>query len=155
MPSLVKGGKYVFGWSRVGEEGNIAIPPEAIEEYGLKDAAKVILMSGSKESGGFGLTTMKLLRNTSIGAVLEEDMRLSRFEATEGEAVGIGSRTYCWVSMQDNGVFSVPLKTLIDYGIEPRDKLLVVRGSGRALGFIVRGLIVDEAERHEEIEIFE
>ena len=36
MPQLVKGGKYIFGWSKVGKEGKIKIPPEAYEEYNLK-----------------------------------------------------------------------------------------------------------------------
>lgn len=38
MPQLVKGGKHVFGWSRVGDTGRIIIPPEAMEEYHLKDS---------------------------------------------------------------------------------------------------------------------
>lgn len=155
MPLLVKGGKYVFGWSGVSEEGRIAVPPEAVEEYGLKGAAEVILMPGSERSGGFGLTTMKLLQNTHYGAVLEEDPRLARFEAPEGEAVEIKSKVYCWVVMEKNGVFSVPPKTLRRYGIEPGGRLLVIRGSGRAVGFIVRGPIVEEAGRHPDIEMFE
>ena len=30
MPQLVKGGKHVFGWSKVGNNGVIKIPPEVI-----------------------------------------------------------------------------------------------------------------------------
>ena len=127
MPRLVKGGKYVFGWSRVGEDGRIIVPPEAIEEYGLEDVERVILLSGSKKSGGFGLTTVELLQGTTIGTVLDENPRLARFESPEGEAERIKAKTYCWVGMEKNGVFSVPLETLKKYSIEPGDMLLVVR----------------------------
>jgi hypothetical protein len=40
------------------------------------------------------------------------------------------------------------------YGIEPGDDLLVIRGSGLALGFAVRGPIVEEARNHPELERF-
>jgi len=33
MPQLVKGGKYVFGWSIISEYGGILIPEEALHEY--------------------------------------------------------------------------------------------------------------------------
>jgi hypothetical protein len=154
MPQLVKGGKYVFAWSRVSELGKVVVPPEAVEEYGLENTEKVVLMPGSKRSGGFGLTTVRLLKGTPVGTNVEKEPRLARFEAPEGEPVRIGSKTYCWVGMGKNGIFSVPLKTLRLYGVEPGGKLLVVRGSGRAVGFIVRGPIIEEAERHPEIELF-
>ncbi len=35
MPQLVKGGKYVYGWSKVSTKGKIAIPDKAKEEYNL------------------------------------------------------------------------------------------------------------------------
>jgi len=50
MPQLVKGGKYTFGWSRVGDTGRIVIPAEAVEEYRLKESEKLILVPGSKTS---------------------------------------------------------------------------------------------------------
>jgi hypothetical protein len=39
-------------------------------------------------------------------------------------------------------------------GVHPGDRLLVVRGSGRALGFVARGPILDEALKHPELEVF-
>jgi hypothetical protein len=65
MPQLAKGGKYVFGWSKVGDQGEIVIPLEALEEYNLTTDKNVILMSGSKTSGGFGLTMAESLKNQS------------------------------------------------------------------------------------------
>jgi len=48
----------------------------------------------------------------------------------------------------------VPSETLEAYGISRGDRLLVIRGNGRALGFAVRGPIVEEAERHLELDVF-
>jgi len=55
MPQLVKGGKYVFSWSKVSDEGKIVTLSKAFIEYHLKAGDKIILLSGSKTSGGFGL----------------------------------------------------------------------------------------------------
>jgi len=52
MPQLVKGGKYVFGWSKVNDEGKIVIPSKAFIEYHFKAGEKIILLSGSKTWGG-------------------------------------------------------------------------------------------------------
>ena len=40
MPQIIKGGKYLFGWSKVGVKGKIKIPLEAYEEYCFEDIKK-------------------------------------------------------------------------------------------------------------------
>ncbi|MBD3285616.1 hypothetical protein GF359_04095, partial [candidate division WOR-3 bacterium] len=139
MPQLVKGGKYVFGWSQVTEEGRIMIPPEAFAEYKLEGCGKVILMSGSRRSGGFGLTTVDRIKDTPIGQVLDELPELASCSIPEGEPLSKKSRTYCWIRLTSEGRFTVPPDTLRIYGIEPGQKVLVARGSGLVLGFPARG----------------
>jgi hypothetical protein len=39
-------------------------------------------------------------------------------------------------------------------GMQPGGRLLAVRGSGRALGFVAQGPIYEEALKHPELEIF-
>jgi hypothetical protein len=39
-------------------------------------------------------------------------------------------------------------------GVEPGDRLLAVRGSSRALGFVAHGPIYDEALKHPELACF-
>jgi hypothetical protein len=51
MPQLSKGGKYVFGWSKIQKDARIRLPDQAIQEYGLIPGDPIILMSGSKTSG--------------------------------------------------------------------------------------------------------
>jgi hypothetical protein len=154
MPQLVKGAKHVFGWSKVSKDGRIRIPPEAFAEYKLAGSEMVILMSGSKRSGGFGLTTVDKLRNSDIGRILEEFPQLASYSIPEGEPLSKGSRTYCWIRLSSEGRFTVPPDTLRVYGIEPGQKVLVARGSGLALGFPSRGPIIEEAKKHPELEVF-
>jgi len=72
MPKLVKGGKYVFGWSLVRENGRVGVPPEALDVYGFTPGSRLLLIPGSKKSGGFSLTTYGKLRQTPVGRFLED-----------------------------------------------------------------------------------
>jgi bifunctional DNA-binding transcriptional regulator/antitoxin component of YhaV-PrlF toxin-antitoxin module len=151
MPQIVKGGKYVYGWSKVSEKGEIVIPDEAVREYHLKDT--VILLPGSKRSGGFGLTTIELLKDSSLFTAIDATP-LGNFSLTEGEILDVNGRPWCWVRLYKNRI-TVPLETLTVYGIHPGDSVLSVRGSRVAIGFVVRGPIVEEAQTHPEIVLLE
>jgi hypothetical protein len=154
MPQLVKGGKYVFGWSKVGYGGRIVIPPEAFSEYHFMTYKCGILIPGSKTSGGFGLTTLESLKNSHLSGILDRCPELAEFQVSEGEAVECHGKTYCWVTLHGNSIV-VPIETLEKYGITSDDHILSARGSHLALGFLVRGPIVEEAKKHPEIEFFE
>jgi len=145
----------VYAWSKVSSKGKIVIPKEAITEYNLLTWNNVILMSGSKRSGGFGLTSVELLEKSALRGILDGHPQLAKFQVTEGEAIEIKGRTFCWVKMNKDGSIIVPVNTLKNYGINPGDKLLSVRGSRLALGCIVKGPIIDEAKKHSNIEICE
>ena len=54
----------------------------------------------------------------------------------------------CWVVLDSNDCIILPLKTLKDYGVEPGDNLLSVRGSRVGIGFPVTGPIINEAMKH-------
>lgn len=149
MPQLVKGGKYVFGWSTVGNTGKIVIPPEAIEEYTLKDGEKVILIPGSSRSGGFGITTGERLKDSPLAGMAAP----FKGELHEGEVIDIKGRLCCWVHLL-KGCITVPVETLNQYGINQGDTVLSVRGSRVALGIVVRGPIIEEAKKH-DIDVFE
>ncbi|MBN1784482.1 MAG: hypothetical protein JW815_01940 [Candidatus Bathyarchaeota archaeon] len=154
MPRLVKGGKYVFGWSEVDVNGRIVVPNEALTEYNFRTPSKVILMQASKRSGGFALTSPFMLRNSKISVFLDKEPRLARFELTEGETVTIDKRIYSWIKLNRDGSFTVPVETLKKYGVKPGDLLLSVRGSGLALAFIVKGPLITDAKKHSTIASF-
>lgn len=155
MPQLVKGGKYAYAWSKVNNQGKIIIPREALTEYKLLTWNKVVLVPGSKRSGGFGVTSVELIEKSALHSILDEHPQLSKFQINEGEAIDIKGKTLCWVKMNKDGSIIVPVKTLKKYGIRPNDRLLSVRGSCLALGFIVKGPIVNEAQKHLNIEVYE
>jgi bifunctional DNA-binding transcriptional regulator/antitoxin component of YhaV-PrlF toxin-antitoxin module len=154
MSRLVKGGKYVYGWSEVSSEGRVAVPDKALADYSLKPPCKVILLSGSRRSGGFALTTVALLKNSRLSAILDENPQLAGFQLPEGETVTAGTSTYCWVKLNNKGEFVVPVETLKEYGVNLGDRLLVGRGSGLALAFIAKGSIVAEAKKHSGLALF-
>ena len=154
MPQIVKGGKHIFGWSRVGERGRIIVLPETREKFGLKESEKLILIPGSRTSGGFGLATAESIKKSPLGRGMEECPGIGAHQVPEGEVVECAGKPLCWVELRD-GCFILPPDTLEHYGITIGDKLLVIRGSGLAVGFAVSGPIVREAERHTELDIFD
>lgn len=129
MPQLAKGGKWVFGWSIVGTNGEAPIPPAAFDEYGFQAGEAVIFLQSSKSSGGAVVARREIL--TSHQSPL--------FKRAFGEGV-IGK----------NGRVIFPARA----GFRERERLLVVRGSGWALSFLQRGPIYEEALRHPEIGVF-
>jgi hypothetical protein len=154
MPQLVRGGKHTFGWSRVGDGGRIVIPPEALEDYALRESEMLILVPGSRTSGGFGLTSREALDGSPLGGEGALYAELERLRVPEGEVIEHRGKPTCWVELRDGGI-DIPPGTLRMYGIRVYDKLLVMRGSGLALGFAVRGRIVEEALNHSELAVFE
>lgn len=155
MPQIAKGGKYLFGWSKVGVKGKIKIPPEAYEEYNLKLDKFAILFSGSKTSGGFGLSSQRILKNSVMKEILEQNISLTTYKISEGELIKYKNKQYCWVKIREDKSIILPKRTLKAYKINCNDLLLSGRGSYLAIGFIAKGPIFNEAKNHPEIKFFE
>jgi len=154
MPQLVKGGKYVFGWSLVDPDGNIHIPEEAVQEYGFLPGENVIIMSGSRTSGGFIVAKKSVLVKTMLSDILTKNPELASFQTEKGKTITIGNRHLCWTEIDDNKNILLSLETLEKYGIKPDDRLLSGRGSYAGVAMIARGPIVDEALNHPELSVF-
>lgn len=150
----MKGGKYVYGWSEVGTTGKIAVPDEALAEYNLTALCKVFLLSGSKRSGGFAVTTASLLKNSVLSRLLDENPKLASFQLPEGETIKVAGKPYCWVTLNTDGCITVPLKTLKQYGVNAGDHLLSVRGSRLALASCIKGPLIEEAKQHPSLTLF-
>ncbi len=155
MPQIAKGGKYLFGWSRVGNQGKINIPPEAFNEYNLKLDKYAILFSGSKTSGGFGLSSVRILKNSIMKELIDKYTSLANYKIPEGEVIEFKNKKYCWVAIQKDRSINLSEKTLNAFGIKKNDNLLSGRGSHLAIGFIAKGPIFKEAKKYPEIEFFE
>jgi hypothetical protein len=150
LPQLVRGGKYVFGWSRIREDGSIAVPPEAIAEYGLRTDMNVILISCSRTSGGFIIAQETLIKQSRLSAVLVGGRDLEA-KLEQGRTIRSGRRYCCRVKVLDNNLIVIDPETLRVYGLKSGDRLLSVRGSYLGIGMALRGPIVEYAGKHPEI----
>jgi hypothetical protein len=126
MPQLEKRGKWVFGWVVVQAGKKITVPPEAYREYGFQAGGEIIFTRGSRRSGGFGIGRADKLPPLLKKRVLAQGRRGKR-----GQVV-------------------LPPEVEAQAG----DRLLAVRGSGYALGFLAQGPIYEEALQHPELEVF-
>ncbi|MBN1780785.1 AbrB/MazE/SpoVT family DNA-binding domain-containing protein [bacterium] len=151
MPQLVKGGKYVFAWSHVSGSGRIRIPEEALKEYGFNAGDKIFIINGSRTSKGFAITKPDLIRHSPIYTQMARNQDLIQFKPLPGGTVRIGKRSYAWTEIDAQGSFGLDEAVLHQYDVNFNDNLLVVRGSGFALGLIRTGPIVEEALKHPEL----
>ena len=153
MPQLVKGGKYVFGWSIISEYGGILIPEEALHEYQFKSGEKVIIMPGSYASGGFSIAKESLLAESRLSDILAWNPDLAEFRIEEGNIIDIKGKKLCWATIHAGGFLQLPPHTLEVYGVKPNDYLLAVRGSYIGIGMVAKGAIFEEAKKHPEISV--
>ncbi|MBN1247435.1 MAG: hypothetical protein JXC32_07235 [Anaerolineae bacterium] len=131
MPQLVRGGKWVFGWSVVRERGLLPIPLDAWHRYTFGPEKRAIFIRGSATSGGFAIAPA------------------SRWPAAFGPWQS-SDRVLGVAELAANGIVRIPEQL----GLLAGERLLVVNGSGHALGFITRGPIVEAARTHPELETF-
>ena len=131
MTRLVKGAKKTFGWSVVGEDRSLLIPPDAWREYNFKKGETAVFVPGSRKSGGFGISTVSLMAKAraKIGATGLREIGQSKF---------------------DDGWVTIPSEV----DTQPGDWLLTVLGSCFGLGFAARGPIHQEASQHGILEVF-
>jgi hypothetical protein len=126
MPQLEKRGKWVFGWVVVQPGIKITIPPEASGEYGFRAEEEIVFTRGSRRSGGFGIG-----RTDRIPPLLKK-------------------RVLAQGRMGKRGQVVLPSEVEVQVG----DRLLAVRGSGYALGFLAHGPIYEVALQHHELAAF-
>ncbi|KAF5059013.1 MAG: hypothetical protein KO318_02685 [Methanobacterium sp.] len=148
MPQIAKGGKFVFGWSQVGEDGCIQIPEEVMLEYQLFKEDKVMLISGSKSSGGFVVSTLNLLNQSIMKGLIEDYPEFEDYSLPEGKPVKWKGRYYCWAGINQQGIIKLSPETAGCFDIEENDKLLSIRGSNIGFVLAVKGPIIEAAKKY-------
>ena len=123
MPQLVKGGKHVFAWTVVGEDGEITIPPEAIAEYALENRERLFVLPGSRTSGGFSIGLRARILDSPVASAVNRHAQLRQCRVPAGDPIQIGNNVYCWVTVRDGGIV-IPPQTLLLYHVAPGDRLL-------------------------------
>lgn len=74
MPQMSKGGKYIFGWALIRENGQVIFPVPAVEEYKLHQEQYIYIVSGSKQTGGFCVMSEPLLSRSTLNHILKKTL---------------------------------------------------------------------------------
>ena len=149
-----KGGKYIFGWSVIRENGKITFPASAIEEYKLQKERYIYIVSGSKQTGGFCVMSEPLLSRSKLNHILKENPDLADRSLKEGELISYKGRKYGLLTLKNNGVHLSPsLMQTLD--IKVGDKLLAIRSSDIAFTLGAKGALIQKAHEYKgKIAIF-
>lgn len=141
---LTKGGKYVFGWSNISEDGKITLPGEALEEYGVSAGDMVVLSTGSAKSGGFIVIIKKLMEGTVFEKVLTINPKIA-----EGEIVEYKGRSYCACKLLPGGVIFLKPELLALFEISTGSTLLSIRSSNIAFTMAAKGPLIEKAVQYD------
>lgn len=155
MPQMTKGGKYIFGKSRIREDGSLQLPPQAVAEYGLAAEKNVYLFTGSKITGGFCVTRQGLLLPSKLGHILQENPSLQSYSAAAGTWKRYKGRAYCWTGVTPDGRLQLTQETLAFLDLQPGTELLSIRSSDIAFTMGAKGPLLEKAARYQgTIEIY-
>ena len=150
MPQMTKGGKYIFGWSNIGQNGELTFPTMAVKEYNLQEETYIYIVSGSKQTGGFCVMTDPLLSHSKLKNILKENSSLADRSLSEGELIAYKGRKYGWLALKENTVYlSDDLMKMLE--IKVGDKLLAIRSSDIAFTMGVKGSLIEKANDYQGI----
>lgn len=147
MPQISKGGKYIFGWSMIGVNGELIFPKTAVDEYKLKEENYIYIVSGSKQTGGFSVMTEPLLSHSKLKNILAENPSLAKRSLREGELIVYKGRKYGWLTLNEDTIH-LPEDLMKNFDIEIGDKLLAIRSSDIAFTMGVKGTLIDKANNY-------
>lgn len=154
MPQMTKGGKYIFGWSKIKEDGKLSFPTMAIKEYKLEKEKYIYIVSGSKQTGGFCVMSEVLLSDSKLNSILVRNKCLAERSLKEGELILYKGRMYGWLSLNGTNV-NLPQSLMDFFGVNIGDKLLAIRSSNIAFTMGFRGSLIDKANNFKgKIETF-
>ncbi|MEF9921051.1 MAG: hypothetical protein RSC93_11545 [Erysipelotrichaceae bacterium] len=155
MPQMNKGGKFIFGFSSVNVNSVIHLPPMAVNEYRIAKEGKVIIVTGSKTTGGFVVTRKGLLTGSKIGDILIENPELNDYIIEEGKFIHYKGRGYCWCAISKDGTLRLSQEMMDTLELKKGLKLLSIRSSDIAFTMGVRGPLLDKAHEYRgKIQVF-
>lgn len=149
MPQMNRGGKFIFGQSRIRDDGTVRFPSQAVAEYNITAESKVYLFTGSKSTGGFCVTRQGLLGPSKLGHILTETPQLKNYETAPGEFVKYKGRSYAWVDITEDGIIRLTGEMMDFLEIAPGMKLLSIRSSDIAFTMGAKGPLVETAKAYD------
>lgn len=155
MPQMNKGGKFIFGKSLIRHDLTIHLPSQALAEYNATSEGKVYLFTGSKVTSVFCVTRKGLLEPSKLGNILTDNPALQNYQTAEGEFIKYKGRSYCWVTISENGVIQLNQQILDFLNLKIGMKLLSIRSSDIAFTMDATGPLLERADNYEgEIKIY-
>lgn len=144
MPQMNKGGKFIFGKTLIREDMTIHLPPQALTEYNATAEGKVYLFTGSKITGGFGVTRKGLLESSKLGHILTDNPALQDYQTAEGESVPYKGRSYCWANITENGVIQLTNEMIKFLDLKIGMELLSIRSSDIVFTMGAKGPLLEK-----------
>jgi hypothetical protein len=153
MPRLNEGGNFVYGVSVMKETFEVKIPPQAYEDYHCCKDATFILMSGSDESGGFCVTSKRLLSYSELQNILFDNPSLNDEQVHEEWIQYKGRKYTC--RKNNAGKVVLTAKDLEELEIESGKELMCIRGTDIVFSFAAKGLLIEKMKQYDgELELF-
>lgn len=149
MPQMNKGGKFIFGKSRIQKDGSLTFPLQAMEEYNITVDSKIYLFTSSKKTGGFCVTRKGLLYPSKLGHILQERPSLLNYTSCCGEFVPYKGRFYCWIHISKEGTIILSKEMMDFLEISPSRELLAIRSSNIAFTMGAKGPLIEKAKRYQ------
>lgn len=155
MPQITKGGKFIYGWSLINKDYSVYLPPQAVREYGINSSGKIILMSSSKTTGGFCISSKKLFLNSKLSSLTHKLQEVFEYQTEKEELIFYNDRFYAWTNIDEEGRIRLNKKTLDYLELKVSERLLVIRSSSLAFTLGAKGPIFERvAASKAEIKVF-
>lgn len=149
MPQMNKGGKFIFGISRIREGGLVRFPPQAVREYEITRDGRVILFTGSRSTGGFCVTCPGLLGSSKLPHILADNRGLTDGTLPAGEFVRYKGRGHCWCGVSESGTIFLTAPMQAYLGLQCGDDLLSIRSSDIAFTMGAKGPLIEKSIHYE------
>ena len=149
MPQLNKGGKYVFGWSLIRNDGIIQFPQSVLDEYHLTNESRIIIFTGSKVAGGFCVTTEQMLSVSKLSGIIKNLPQLSSDHEYPGAFFPYKGRYYAWLPLSKEGTIKLPQETMRFLHLEVGNKLMSIRSSNIAFTMGAKGPLLERGRSYQ------
>lgn len=130
MPSLMPGmpgAKEAYGVSVIREDLKINIPPPAIKRYEIRPGDQVILVTGHRGEGGFGMLNKKRAAAGVFKKYIDIMAKQDFIYDFNGKFYVLTEAGDCMIQMNR--------EMMERFHLHPRDRLLVVKSTTVAMSF--------------------
>jgi hypothetical protein len=130
LPSLMPGtagAKEVYAIAVIREDSSIAIPPEALDRFEIRESDLVLLTTSHPGEAGFGLISSRKARGTVLEGLLDG--------VTEDRLARSGKKRRVLSRVRGGRLGLLP-DALEAFGLRKGDKLLVIKGAAAAMAYV-------------------